>query len=120
MSLLVNVYTRDPNGKMTFIDPAHPSEELAGFESSRQRLNGSPAARQLGLRLLPALDGGDVYAEGEEDVERLRAEAELALANVELFVEEAGASAERLRPRFENIIAAARRAASLGGGVVIW
>lgn len=104
---------------MAFIKPDQPSQDLAGFESYRRQLYGSRAARALGLTLLPTLEGGDIYAEGE-DVNRLRAEAELALANVELFVAEAGASAESLRPRFANIIAAAHRAAAVGGGVVIW
>lgn len=119
MSLLVNAYTRDPEGRITIINPAEHWQELAGFESYRQQLYGSRAARALGLLLLPTLDGGDIYAEGAE-VKRLRAEAELALAHVESFVAEAEATVESLRPRFENIIAAARRAAEVGGGVVIW
>ena len=119
MSLLVNAYTRGPDGRMEVIEPEDHAQELAGFESYRQRLYGSRAARSLGLQLLPTLDGSDVYAEGEE-IEQLRAEAELALANIELFVAEVEATAESLRPRFENIVAAARRAAALGGGVVIW
>jgi hypothetical protein len=119
MSLLVNAYTRGPDGRMAIIETEDRSLELAGFESYRQQLYGSLAARSLGLQLLPTLDGSDVYAEGV-DVERLRAEAELALANVELFEAETGASSESLRARFENIIAAARRAAAVGGGVVIW
>jgi hypothetical protein len=119
MSLLVNAYTRDTDGRMEFIEPEDHAQELAGFESYRQRLYGSRAARSLGLQLLPTLDGGDVYVEGEA-VEQLRAEAELALANIDLFVAEAEATAESLRHRFENIIAATRRAASVGGGVVIW
>jgi hypothetical protein len=104
---------------MALHDPPHPSEKLAGFESYRQQLYGSQAARGLGLRLLPTLDGGNVYAEGAV-VEQLRDEAELALAHIELFVIEAEATADSLRPRFENIIAAARRAVAVGGGVVIW
>ena len=114
MSLLVNTYTRGPDGRMEIIEPEDHAQELAGFESYRQRLYGSQAARSLGLQLLPTLDGSDVYAKGEE-VERLRAEAELALANIEMFVAEAEATAESLRPRFENIIAATGRAASVGG-----
>lgn len=73
----------------------------------------------LGLQLLPTLNGSDLYAEGV-DVERLRAEAELALANIPLFEVETGATSDSLRPRFENIIAAARQASAAGGGVVIW
>ena len=119
MSLLVNVYTRTSDGKMAIVDPAEHADELAGFESYRQKVYGSDAARALGLRLLPQLDGDNLYAEGA-DVDRLRAEAEIALANIEQFEAEADAPAASLRPRFENIIAAARRAVELGGGVVIW
>lgn len=119
MSLLVNVYTRTPDGEMVFVHPAEHSEELAGFESYRRKLYGSEAARVLGLRLLPKLDGEDLYVEGA-DLDRLRAEAEMALANVERFEAETGVTVERLRPRFENIIAATQRAAELDGGVVIW
>lgn len=119
MSLLVNIYTRAPDGKMIIVDPAEHAVELAGFESYRQKLYGSNAALALGLRLLPQLDRGDLYAEGA-DVDRLRTEAQTALANIEQFEAEANATAESLRPRFENIAAAARRAAELGGGVVIW
>ena len=77
---------------------------------------GAIAHESIGL---PTLDGGDIYAEGD-DVERLRAEAELAMINVGLFEAETGASAESLKARFENIIAATRRAAAVRGGVVIW
>lgn len=119
MSLLVNVYTRTPDGKKVVIDPAETGCELAGFESYRQKLYGSQAAQALGLCLLPQLDGGDLYVEGAE-LEQLRQEAEEALADIERFESETQTTAERLRPRFENIIAATRRAAELGGGIVIW
>jgi hypothetical protein len=119
MTLVVNAYVRDSSGAIDFIEPDSPSEELAGFESYRQKLYGSQAAVSLGLRLLPSLATEDVYAEGP-DLERLRGEAELALANIGLFEAESGASAESLRPRFENIICAVHRASRVGGGVVIW
>jgi HEPN domain-containing protein len=104
---------------MEFIEPDNPSDELAGFESYRQKLYASQAAVSLGLKLLPSLATENVYAEGS-DLERLLGEAELALANIGLFEVELGASAESLRPRFENIICAIHRASRLGGGVVIW
>ena len=104
---------------MQLTEVAEHSQELAGFESYRQKLFGSAAAQSLGLRLLPTLTNCDLYAEGA-DVARLLAEAELALANIELFVPEAGASAENLRTRFQNIANACREATNSGGGVVIW
>ena len=119
MSLLVNAYTRGPDGSMMIIESEDHSQELAGFESYRQTLYGSRAARALGLQLLPTLDGSDLYAEGD-DIQRLYAEAELALANIKSFEAETGATSDSLRARFENIIAAARQASAVGGGVVIW
>lgn len=119
MTLLVNTFTRGPQGELQLAEAAEHSEELAGFENYRQKLYGSATAQSLGLRLLPTLTNSDLYAEGT-DVGRLLAEAELALANIELFVSEAGATAENLRPRFQNIANACRQATSSGGGVVIW
>jgi hypothetical protein len=119
MSLLVNVYKRLPGGGIELVEPEHHHQELAGFESYRRRLYGSSAARSLGLQLLPTLEHCDIYAEGA-DVDRLRAEAELALTNIELFEAETGTTGENLRPRFENIIDAARKAVAISGGVVIW
>ena len=119
MSLLVNVYVRDENGQMSFIEPEHPSQELVGFESYRQVLYGSHAAISLGLTLLPSLATGDVYAQGD-DLAHLRSDAERALSNIELFESEAGVEAERLRPRFENILRAVGMAEGVGGGGVIW
>jgi hypothetical protein len=104
---------------MDFIEPDNPSEELAGFESDRQKLYGSQAAVSLGLKLLPSLATEDMYAEGP-DLERLRGEVEFALVNIGLFEVESGASAENLRSRFENIICAIHRVSRVGGGVVIW
>ncbi|QEH35592.1 hypothetical protein OJF2_41450 [Aquisphaera giovannonii] len=119
MSLLVNAYVRDPRGEMSFIEPDEPAQELAGFEPYRRSLYGGRAAASLGLRLLPGLVEGDVYAEGE-DLARLRFEAEKALLNIDLFEAESGAPAEQLRPRFQNILMAVGRAEQVGGEVVIW
>jgi hypothetical protein len=41
MTLVINAYVRDSSGAMDFIEPDSPSEELAGFESYRQKLYGS-------------------------------------------------------------------------------
>jgi len=119
MSLSVSVYVRGASGEMNFVEPESDSAELAGFESYRTTLYGSQAAKSLGLTLLPSLATHDVFAEGTE-LERLRRESELALANIDKFVAESGAPGERLRCRFENIIAAVDKARRLGGGVVIW
>ncbi len=119
MSLSVHAYFRTVDGEMSFIEPPDPSQDLAGFESYRKTLYGSRAAVSLGLKILPKLANGDICVEGEE-LEQLRSDVELAFFNVALFVTEAGARTEDLRPRFENILNAIRRAQEAGGGVVIW
>jgi hypothetical protein len=119
MTLVVNAYIRDSSGSMDIIELDSPSQELAGFESYRQKLYGSQVAVLLGLTLLPSLTTKDVYAEGS-DLGQLLSEAELAIANIGLFEAESGVIAESLRARFENIICAVHRASRLGDGVVIW
>jgi hypothetical protein len=69
--------------------------------------------------LLPALADMDLYVEGQQ-LEILRAEAELILQNIDQFVEEAGAASETLRFRIQNVLKAALRAIESKSGVVIW
>jgi hypothetical protein len=119
MTLLVNTFTRSPDGAMQLAEPAEQSQELAGFESYRRKVYGGAMARSLGLQILPTLASSDLYVEGN-DVARLLAEAELALANVEVFAAEAETTTDSLAQRFQNIATACRHALSTGGGVVIW
>ena len=119
MTLLVNTFIRTSAGDMDIVEPDSHADELAGFESYRHTLYGSRAALALGFQLLPKLKTEDIYAEGV-DLERLQTETELALANIELFEDESGGSAETLRFRFENILKAVRQARRIGGGVVLW
>jgi hypothetical protein len=85
MSLIVYAYKRDrATRKMSDLDakPTPPRNELAGFESWRQSVYGSPTARSLNLVLLVSLgQNQDVYAEGA-DLDRLKSEVEILLANV--------------------------------------
>jgi hypothetical protein len=119
MSLLVNVFTRDDLGKMVFLDADDHSQELAGFEVFRKTFYGGEAARSLGMRLLPSLAEGDLYAEGD-DLPRLQDEANRILQNIDLFTDEAAAEREVLRFRVQNIVNAIVRAKKANGGVVIW
>jgi hypothetical protein len=119
MSLLVNVYTRDENGKMEFIDPEDSSEELAGFEAFRRTFYGGQTALSMGLQLLPQLAQTDLYCEFAE-LEQLKEEANMIQKNVGSFTREAGKDEECLQFRIKNILAAISRAERVGGGVVIW
>jgi hypothetical protein len=84
MSLIVYAYKRDPaTGEMSDLDnkPTPPHSDLAGFESWRQSVYGSPTARALNLVLLASLGNRDVYAEGA-DLDGLKSEVDILLANV--------------------------------------
>jgi hypothetical protein len=119
MSLLVNVYIRDEDGQMVFLDPKDHSEELAGFESYRQTFYGGQAARSLGLRLLPLLAEQDLHVDGD-GLTKLDEELRLVLENITTFTDQAGASSEHLCFRVQNILRAIQRARELHGSVVIW
>jgi len=119
MSLLVNAYTRGDGGEMVILEPKDHSEELAGFEVFRKTFYGGQSARSLGLRLLPVLADADLYVEGP-DLDALQSEAEVVLQNIDHFVDEAGAEAETLRFRVQNIVNATVRARTANGGVVVW
>jgi hypothetical protein len=119
MSLLVNVYIRDEEGQMVFLDPKDHSEELAGFESYRKTFYGGQAARSLGLRLLPLLAEQDLHVAGD-DLTKLENELKLVLENITTFTEQAVASSDDLRFRVQNILRAVQRAREARGSVVIW
>ncbi len=50
MSLLVHAYVRDADGEMHFIETDDPSQEMAGFESYRQRAGSGSAAAVSGWK----------------------------------------------------------------------
>jgi hypothetical protein len=119
MSLLVDAYRQNAAGEMEFLDLDDPSKEYAGLEVHRVTFYGGQAAQALGLRLLPSLAERDLYVEGEH-LTTLKDEANLVLANISLFMEQARADVESLRSRIQNILFAVERAQQERGGVVIW
>lgn len=119
MSLLVNAFKRGESGEIVILEPNYQSEELAGPEGFRNTFYGGQTARNFGLRLLPVLTDKDLYVEGA-DIDLLQAEVEVVLQNIEHFVGEAGAEAETLRFRMENIMSAIAKARAANGGVVLW
>ena len=119
MTLLVDAYRQNAIGEMEFLDPRDLSEELAGLEASRATFYGGRAARSLNLRLLPLLAERDLHVEGH-DLTTLKDEANLVLANIGMFKEQACAGVDSLRSHVQNILTAITRAEHEGGGVVIW
>lgn len=118
MSLIVNTYTRTPDGRMDIIEVDH-SEELAGFERCRQDLWGHISVRALGLVILPTLANSDIYAEGEAIVQ-LERDTNLILTNVSAVVEATQYTSDFVIKHCQNILRAIRLAHEIKGGVVIW
>ncbi|MFG2621295.1 hypothetical protein ACGFXC_27135 [Streptomyces sp. NPDC048507] len=125
MSLSVDVFTADENGGVRFLDVPAGSSDLAGFESWRTEVWGSPAVRALGARFFPQLAGGDLRV-APHDVREFLAEALLLRDHLDAIAagpDPAGPAARRtaaIGDRLDNILDAARRASRAGGGVQIW
>ena len=92
---------------------------LAGAEKWRTEMYGSPAARSLGLTLLPSLAEKDIYAEGE-DLDVLGREIETLIQNIALMVPDRQDQRESVLFYFGNIANAVVEAKALNGRVVIW
>ncbi|WP_037909160.1 hypothetical protein [Actinacidiphila yeochonensis] len=119
MSLLVHTVVLDADGRRDFLeDPAYGGT-LAGFESTRTRLWGSPAIRALGSRFFPRLDGDDLYVEHDE-LDGFLAECEALRPHLDRLAGQGGYPAGYVTRCFDNIVAAALRAKAAGGGIVIW
>jgi len=119
MSLLVNVYLRDDQGRMDFRD-GPPGSDLAGFERLRTDLYGSPSVIALGARLLPKLDSDDLYVETPDELDQLERECALIVAGLAQVAASAGLDPEYVAQRVGNIQAAIERARQAGGHVVVW
>lgn len=57
MTLLVHTYVYDADGKRDFLEDPEYADTMAGFESTRSRLWGSEAIRDLGARFFPSWTG---------------------------------------------------------------
>jgi hypothetical protein len=117
-ALLVQTFVYDPGGhKELVIDIA--GDESAGGDAWRRTIYASDTARVLGFGLLPALAEGDLVVEGPQ-LEVLEREAMIVEEWAALFAARAGLAEADVASRANNIARAARRAADLGGGVLIW
>lgn len=121
MSLSVDVWVVDetrPSGIRILGVPVGASD-LAGFESTRTRLWGSPAVRSLGAVLLPRLATAHLWLSGDE-VMAFAAECALLLAHRTMLASASGYDEDYLEARLTNMVDAAGRALEVGGGVVVW
>ena len=144
MSLAVDVFLRDADGKITFPGEGPGSSLAAGFESWRTEVWASSLVRSLGAGFFPQLATGDLYVEPDhvhrfqrecamlrEHVDAIASGVDLSsqkrhravdLASGQIF--DPSASHEVLREqillRLANIEDVARRALEADGGVVIW
>lgn len=120
MSLNVDTYVYTPTGKRDLLDhPDDYSKTMVGFERTRGRLWGSDAVRALGARFLPRLDGADLYVEPSE-IDDFLAECEAIRPHIDHLAEASGYDTTYITPCLNNIVAAAVRAKTEGGGVIIW
>ncbi|MFJ7074497.1 hypothetical protein [Streptomyces sp. NPDC098781] len=125
MSLLVEVFVREPDGTIRILDVPDDVYRSGGFESWRKTVWGSQFVRSLGARLLPVLAEGDLYAEAGEVPELLR---EVALLRTHLDALAVGTEHPRtveehregIADRLRIIEESAHKALEIGGGVLIW
>ncbi|MBC2867591.1 hypothetical protein [Streptomyces mexicanus] len=125
MTLLVEVFVRDPGGQMRILDVPDDLYQSAGFENWRTDVWGSRPVRALGARFFPQLADGDLVVEPEEVPHLL---CETALLRIHLdpiahatehprTVEEHRSQIHRRLRIIEDF---ARWALRTGGGVLIW
>jgi hypothetical protein len=118
MTLLVHkcVLTDDD---WEFVDEPDHSRELAGFESWRTNVWGSPIVISLGCTILPQLRRHNLYCAGD-DVRRLLDDTQCILDHLSIIAQATDNLEETIAYRTRNINDAARWALENGGGVIIW
>ncbi|MEU1476497.1 hypothetical protein [Streptomyces sp. NPDC005760] len=125
MSLLVEVFVREPDGKLRILDVPEGVYQSGGFESWRKTVWGSEFVRSLGARFLPVLAADDLYVEAA-DVPEFRREVALLRSRLDEVAE--GTQRPRtlkehrddLDTRLRIIEESIRKALESGGGVLIW
>ncbi|CAL9588836.1 hypothetical protein ACFW2V_27710 [Streptomyces sp. NPDC058947] len=125
MSLSVDVFVREPDGRLRILDVPEGRDDSAGFESWRTAVWGSDAVRAAGARFLPVLAGDDLEIEVEDVAEFLREVALLrdrldAIAESTRGPREFGEHRRGLVRRLRNLEVAALHARVIEGGVIVW
>ncbi|MER5544653.1 hypothetical protein ABT072_19885 [Streptomyces sp. NPDC002589] len=125
MSLLVEVFVREPDGEIRILDVPDAGYRSGGFESWRTTVWGHEFVRALGARFLPLLAEDDLYVEAGDVPEFLR---EVGLLRTRLDAVAHGTARPRtvaehrhqIETRLRIIEESARKALEIGGGVLIW
>src|SRR5262245_8398008 len=84
-----------------FVEEPDYAKTLAGFESWRADVWGSPAVQALGCRILPELRLQDIYCFGA-DVSDLIQEAQCVLEHLTSIAEATGQDRDSIRYRIRN------------------
>ena len=118
MSLKVYAYRRaSPDADLEFLPPPPPpANEAAGSEGSRHGFWSHRALVRRGLRILPFLREGDVYADGS-GLDELEREVATIRGDFAAIVRETGEDPDWLRFRLDNIAAAIRLAREVDNGI---
>lgn len=119
MTLAVDVFLRDADGRWKVLDVPEGCNDAAGSEDWRETVWGSAPVRALGATYLPVLASGDLYVEAPDVPEFLR-ETALLREHLEALAAAVGKRSDLVGSRLDNIEAAALRAREIGGGVLIW
>ncbi|WP_030943115.1 hypothetical protein [Streptomyces sp. NRRL S-646] len=125
MSLLVEVFAREPDGGIRILDVPDDVYQSGGFESWRTTVWGSEFVRSLGARFLPVLADDDLCVEAEE-VPEFRREVALLRSRLDELAhrtDRPGTVEERrhqIETRLRIIEESIRKALEIGGGVLIW
>ncbi|MYW65314.1 hypothetical protein GTY65_14795 [Streptomyces sp. SID8379] len=125
MSLMVDLFVRDPDGGLRILDTPDDVIFSGGFESWRKNVWGSGVVRALGARLLPLPAYEDLYVEPDRVGELL---AEIGLLRPYLYeiahatrhprsVEE---HQDGISHRLRIIEERCHAAREIAGGVLIW
>lgn len=136
MSLTSEIFLPREDGSRHILgiaeDPRPDGTDLAGPESWRTKVWGSPSIRRIGARFLPALvdvDGSDGHGDVVEPGQIPGFLGELALVRAELTRlatetcspdRTVDQHARHIESRLDAIEASARYARRLGGGLLIW
>ena len=120
MSLLVNIFVLDENGRMDIVEN-NQINELAGFESCRTNLYGNDISKNLGLKLLPLLaDESALYIQNDE-LDILEKEIKVILDNLELYVNQGFYDGKYISARLQNVLESIWEAKNINDGqIVIW
>ncbi|MFB7508756.1 hypothetical protein [Streptomyces broussonetiae] len=119
MSLLVEVFVREPDGRMRILDVPDDVYQSGGFESWRTTVWGSPTVRSLGARFLPLLAEDDLCVEPAQ-VSGLHDEVALLGARLDDIARGTGSPRHQIGLRLRIIEESCRTALEVKGGVLIW